>query len=219
MKDEDHDKKIQVLLEKFKIAATIQDNYNNLFWYRTSVFFAIISVLFAGYGLTATEILKHDSLPPEVTPLILMLMIFGVIGALLSWFWLQIHKRATFLQEYYRFRASVIEKSIEKSIGIELEIPEIFGSSYRIASEDKASEMESKEVWMKIYGTEGSKKREDWKTMFKDLVGEEWENQKKGDAGSLRNRLKHVYWVFIGVWISLSLLGVVILILKNTLFS
>ncbi len=41
------DKKYDILLEKFKIAAQIQDNYNSLFWYRTSVFFAIIGALFA----------------------------------------------------------------------------------------------------------------------------------------------------------------------------
>lgn len=111
-----------ILLEKFKIAAKIQDNYNNLFWYRTSVFFAIISALFAGYGLVSSEIIKQASIHSEVTPLISTLVIFGVAGAVLSWLWLQMHKRATFLQEYYRFRAS----EIEISLGVE---PEIFGKS------------------------------------------------------------------------------------------
>jgi hypothetical protein len=46
-----------VLLEKFKLAATFQDNYNNLFWVRTGTFFAITAALFAGYGLIATKIL------------------------------------------------------------------------------------------------------------------------------------------------------------------
>jgi hypothetical protein len=98
-------RKDEIRLEKFRIAAQIQDKYNDLFWYRISVFFGIISALFAGYGLIATQVLKHDSPLLEVVPLILVLVTFGVAGALLSRFWLQMHQRATYLQDYYRFRA------------------------------------------------------------------------------------------------------------------
>jgi len=133
----DKEDEIKILLEKFRIAAEIQDRYNNLFWTRTTVFFGAISALFAAYGLIATEILKQlilkagSPLPLEVIPLILMLIIFGGVGAYLSWLWKEIHKRATFLQNYYRFRAGVIEKSI----GIK---PEIFGYIYEIAVEREA---------------------------------------------------------------------------------
>jgi hypothetical protein len=55
MGDEKEDQKIQILLEKFKLAAQIQENYNSLFWYRTTIFFAINTALFGGYALMAKD--------------------------------------------------------------------------------------------------------------------------------------------------------------------
>jgi len=198
MKDEKEDKKIKTLLEKFKITAQIQDNYNTLFWTRTTVFIAINTALFAGYALAATTILDLNPLPPQAIPITLMLVLFGIVGALLSALWLQIHRRATFLQDYYRFRASVIEKAI----GIE---PEIFGKSYRIAS--------TKNTWNDVYGNEWQEKKEEWENLFKELVGKSWEAEKGKDPGSLRENLERIYIVFIGIWILLSSLGMVILLL------
>jgi hypothetical protein len=211
------DSKKKVLLEKFKIAAEIQDNYNNLFWTRTTVFFAINTALFAGYGLMATEILKillNSRIPVEALIITLMLVIFGIVGVYLSWLWQQIHRRATFLQNYYRFRASVIEKSI----GIE---PAIFGQSYEIATAEKALEKSDKE-WEEVYGGEWQKKKAEWQEksielekQFEDIKAEKWEKEKSKDASSLRDRLDRVYLVFIYAWISLSVLGVAILIISS----
>jgi hypothetical protein len=197
MNDQNEDRKIDILLEKFKISAQIQDNYNTLFWTRTTVFFAINTALFAGYALAATRILDLNSLPPQAIPVTLMLVIFGVVGALLSALWLRIHRRATFLQDYYRFRASVIEDAI----GME---PEIFGKSYRIAS--------TEDTWDKVYGSEWQDKKKEWEELFRKLVGKAWKDQKATDPGSLRKNLDSIYIVFIGVWILLSALGVVILL-------
>lgn len=189
-----HEDDNKVLLEKFRIGADIQKKHNSLFWYRISIFFVITGALFAGNGVASTEIIKHNSLPPEVTSIILMLVIFGVAGSVLSWFWLQMHKRATFLHNYYRFRASEIEKCIKVN-------SEIFGESYRIASKDEALKQE----WEKIYGPE-------WKKIFKELVGEEWKDGGRNRVpGSHEKKLDWVYKVFIIVWILLSLGGVAML--------
>lgn len=207
------DRRDNILLEKFNIAAQIQDNYNNLFWYRTSVFFAIIAALFAGYALVSTEIFKHDSITPELKPLILMLVFFGITAAISSG--LQMHKRATFLQEYYRFRAS----DIETSLGVE---PEIFGGCYAVATKSEAPKKETtmesnegtKNVWEQIYGAEWQEKRKKWEKRFSELNGEEWSKLKKKDPGSLRRRLDLIYLAFIIVWSGLSLLGVLVFLQK-----
>lgn len=181
----------EIRLEKYKLAAQIQDNYNNLFWYRTSVFFAIIAALFAGYGLVSTEVLKHGSIPLEVTPLIGVLVAFGVAGALLSWYWLQMHKRAVFLQEYYRRRAGAFEERLEVK-------PDMFGETYRMAAESKPKRGKMEELDEKT------------KNVLKEVFGEEWKKTKMRDAGSLRERLNEIYKVFIIVWSFLSLLGVLV---------
>jgi hypothetical protein len=85
----------EILMEKFKIVAQISDNYNNLFWQRTNVFFVIISALFAAYGLTATKVLEvgrpGTGTPEEfafvLVPVALVLVFIGVFGALLSKLW------------------------------------------------------------------------------------------------------------------------------------
>lgn len=127
------DKKIKVLLEKFRISAEIQNSYNSLFWSRTTVFFAINTALFAGYGLVATKILELNLLAPHAIPITLMLVIFGAVGALLSYYWLHIHNRATFLQDYYRDRAGVIEEKITSEPELS-DLPEIFGETYSKAT-------------------------------------------------------------------------------------
>ena len=202
--NDDIEKK-KLLMEKFKIAVNIQDNYNNLFWTRTTVFFAINTALFAGYGLVVTEILKllvkPDTLPQEARIITAILVIFGIVGALLSWRWQKIHERATFLQEYYRFRASVIEESI----GIE---PEIFGKSYAIAS--------TKKTWDEIYGNEGQKIKEQWEKLFLKLTGKKWKDEKDKDPGSLRHNLNLIYGIFVVVWIALSVIGVLIMLIILT---
>jgi len=198
MVDDREDKKIKVLLEKFRISAEIQDRYNTLFWTRTTVFFAINTALFAGYGLAATRILDLNPLPHQAILVSSMLLIFGIVGALLSLLWLQIHNRARFLQEYYRFRASVIEKEI--GIG-----PEIFGKSYSIATTDNK--------WEVVYGNEWQEKKQQWEASFKEHVGKEWANEKERDPGSLRKNLERIYKIFIVVWSLLSSLGVVTLLL------
>jgi hypothetical protein len=234
----------EILLEKFKIAATIQDKYNDLFWQRTTVFFAIISALFAGYGLISTEVLKQflkgGSLLMQVIPFIIILMIFGGVGAYLSWLWLQIHKRATFLQNYYRFRAGVLEERIGNQ-------PQLFAKSYEIATKEEASKKASKKSekelekekqkkeekkWKKLYGDEWQEKKAEWETEwetewkvkweekkkelekeYKGIKAEKWDFEKSKDPGSLRRRLDNVYLVFIFVWIGLSIVGAVILLI------
>ncbi len=197
MNDEKQDNKIKILLEKFRISAEIQDNYNTLFWTRTTVFFAINTALFAGYALAATRIIDLNPIPPQGILVTFMLVIFGIVGALLSAFWLQIHKRATFLQDYYRFRASVIEKAI----GVE---PDIFGKSYRIAS--------TKDTWDDVYGSESEEKKKEWNTLTKELISKKWNLDEAKVPGSLRENLERIYKVFIAVWILLSSIGLVILL-------
>jgi len=192
-------RKDEILLEKYKLAAQIQDNYNNLFWYRTSVFFGIIAALFAGYGLVSTEIIKHDSFPFEVTPLIGVLVAFGVVGALLSWYWLQMHQRATLLQDYYRFCTSKIEECLEVE-------PDIFGKNYMMATEPKPKKGTMKES------------DETTKIALGEVFVEEWKKTKGKVPGSLRKKLDRIYLVFIIVWSFLSLLGVLVW-LRTWLFS
>jgi hypothetical protein len=216
--DENKDKRIppegtkNILLEKFKLAAEIQDRYNNLFWQRTGVFFAIVSALFVGYGLIGSEILKQfitndGSLPQGAIPFTLILIIFGGVGAYVSWLWRQIHRRATFLQNYYRFRASVLEKEIGDE-------PEIFAKGYMIASTERYSKKEGPEKsWRDVYGNEWENKKNEWDTQFRGLANKKgWDEAKGRDPGSLRERLDQVYLIFMGVWIAMSVLGCVMLL-------
>jgi hypothetical protein len=205
-KDQEKVKK-EILLEKFKIAAEIQDRYNNLFWYRTTVFFGINTALFAGYGLVATKILELEPVTIQADLITGILMLFGVFGAYLSKVWLQIHKRATFLQNYYRFRAGVIEQKLNTE-------PEIFAKSYRIAALTKsmATKEELEQIWKDLYKNEWEEKRNQWNEDFKELNGKEWDIAKSEDPGSLRGNLDRVYSVFKYVWIILSILGGVILL-------
>ena len=191
MGDDSKGEEKKILLEKFKLAATIQDNYNSLFWYRTTVFFGINTALFAGYGLVATKILELNPVTVQAALTTIMLVLFGVFGAYLSKVWLQIHKRATFLQNYYRFRAGVIEQELKTE-------PELFAKSYRIAAITKstATKEELDLIWKDLYKKEWEEKRNQWNEDFKELNGKEWDIAKSEDPGSLRGNLDRVYSVF-----------------------
>ena len=191
MGDDSKGEEKKILLEKFKLAATIQDNYNSLFWYRTTVFFGINTALFAGYGLVATKILELNPVTVQAALTTIMLVLFGVFGAYLSKVWLQIHKRATFLQNYYRFRAGVIEQELKTE-------PELFAKSYRIAAITKstATKEELEQIWKDLYKKEWEEKRNQWNEDFKELNGKEWDIAKSEDPGSLRGNLDRVYSVF-----------------------
>jgi hypothetical protein len=146
-----------------------------------------------------------------------MLVLLGGVGAYLSWLWLQIHQRATFLQNYSRFRASVFEKAIGEEA-------ELFAKSYKIASAKKGSakipfvrkaptDEELDEAWKSAYDQgEWKEKRDEWYKQFNLFNEKGWKEAKKEDSGSLRKSLDHVYIVFFVIWILLSLLGVAILL-------
>jgi hypothetical protein len=200
----------EVLMEKFKIAAHIQDNYNTLFWHRTNVFFVINSALFAAYGLTATKILEVGKLgtgtPEEfafvLIPISLALVFIGVFGALLSKLWLNIHRRASFLQNHWRERAKILEDEIGKG--------SMIFDEFRM-SEDKKYEAK--------FGLVRNKKK-----MLLDFLnglgltreGRSDEKHKKGvqqrTPKGLREILDQVFLSFIVIWICLSLLGIAIVV-------